>query len=109
MNIKLIKARARLMPKHSIQFEKSLGLFRSVQFLFKSFEGNLNAAISNSSFPRAIHSRQRQLINCLEGPFRHVQLSLILGCSREYQSAVDQLNHSNMNLTPSARLRDCNI
>ena len=44
-----------------IQYKKSLCLFRSVQFLFKSFQGNLKEVIGNSSFPRAIKNRQRQL------------------------------------------------
>ena len=70
-----------------IQFEKSLCQFRSVQFLFKSFQGNLKAAIGNSSFPRAIQNRQRQL-NRLGGPFMHIKLSLILSRPREYQSAL---------------------
>ena len=57
-----------------IQYEKSLCLFRSVQFLFKSFQGNLKEVIGNSSFPRAIKNRQRQL-NRLGGPFMHIRLA----------------------------------
>ena len=49
-------------------------LFRSVQFLFKSFQGNLKEIIGNLSFPRAIKNRQRQL-NRLGGPFMDIKLN----------------------------------
>ena len=63
-----------------IQYEKSLCLFRSVQFLFKSFQGNLKEVIGNSSFPRAIKNRQRQL-NRLGGPFNAYQIKSNTGLS----------------------------
>ena len=52
-----------------IQYEKSLCLFRSVQFLFKSFQGNLKEVIGNSSFPRAIKNRQT-----IKSPWRSIRI-----------------------------------